>query len=55
MNPAQIATLVTERETRLAGIIAKYDLAPVNVPPFFACTAQDLAAVLDKMERKCAA
>lgn len=54
MTTAQIAAAVTERETRLAAIIAKYDLEPVNVPPFFACTARDLAVALDKLERKCA-
>lgn len=52
---ADITAAVTERETRLAAIIAKYDLAPVNVPPFFACTARDIAAALDKLERKLAA
>lgn len=54
MTSADIARMVEQRETRLAAIIAKYDLAPVNVPPFFACTERDLAAALDKMERKCA-
>lgn len=53
MTPTQLAAAVTERETRLAAIIAKYDLAPVNVPPFFACTARDMAVALDKLERKC--
>lgn len=55
MTPAQLAAAVTERETRLAAIIAKYDLAPVNVPPLFACTARDMAVIVDKLERKCAA
>lgn len=54
MTQRDIAHLVTERETRLAAVVRKYDLAAVNVPPFFACTAQDLAAVVDKIERKVA-
>jgi len=54
MTNNDIANLITERETRLAAIVRKYDLHRVNVPPFFACTAQDLAAVVDKLERKCA-
>ncbi len=54
MTHADILTAITERETRLAAIVRKYDLAPVNVPPFYACTAQELAAVLDKIERKVA-
>lgn len=54
MNPAQIAALVTERETRLAAVIAKYDLRPVNAAPFLTATARDLAVALDKLERKCA-
>lgn len=49
-----IAAAVTERETRLSAIVRRYDLRPVNMPPLFACTAQDLAVVLDKLERKCA-
>lgn len=54
MTPAEIAAAVTERETRLAAIIAKYNLASVSVPPLFACTARDMAVIVDKMERKCA-
>lgn len=52
MTRAQLAAAVTERETRLAAIVAKYDLAPVKLPPFFACTARDMAVIVDKMERK---
>ena len=54
MTHADIAHLVTERETRLAAIVRKYDLAPVNVPPFFACTARVMAVIVDKLERKMA-
>lgn len=54
MTQQDITAAVTECEARLAAIIAKYDLAPINVPPFFACTARDMAVVLDKLERKCA-
>jgi len=54
MTHADILTAITERETRLAAIVRKYDLAPVSVPPFLACTAQDLAAAVDKLERKVA-
>lgn len=54
MTQQEIQEAITERETRLAAIVRKYDLRPVNVPPLFACTAKDLAAALDKLERKCA-
>lgn len=54
MTPAQIAAAVTERETGLAAIIAKYDLAPVALPPFYAWTARDIAVTLDKIEKKSA-
>lgn len=54
MTQADIQMAVTERETRLAAVIAKYDLRPVNVPPFLTATARDLAVALDKLERKCA-
>jgi len=54
MTPAQIAAAVTERETRLAAVMRQYGLADVNVPPFLACTARDLAGALDKLERKVA-
>jgi len=54
MTHADILTAITERETSLAAIVRKYDLRPVALPPFFACTAQDLAAAVDKLERKMA-
>lgn len=55
MTTADIASLVTERETRLADVMARYDLRPVSVPPFLTATSRDIAVALDKLERMCAA
>ena len=55
MTTPAISAAVTERETRLAAIVAKYDLRPVRQAPFLTATARDLAVALDKLERKCAA
>lgn len=52
---ADIARLVTERETRLADLMARYDLRSVRQAPFLTATARDIAAALDKLERMCAA
>lgn len=50
---ADIAALVTERETRLTAIIERYGLQPINAAPLLTATARDIAVALDKIERKC--
>lgn len=53
MTSAQISAAVTERETRLAAIIERYGLRPINAAPLLTATARDIAVALDKIERKC--
>lgn len=55
MTTADIARLVTEREDRLADLMARYDLRPVKAAPFLTATSRDIAVALDKLERKCVA
>jgi len=55
MTIQEIQDAVTEREARLADVMARYDLQPVNAAPFLTATARDIAVALDKLERKCVA